>query len=287
MIGIVTVNWRGFEITSELMGQVMASEFADLRLVVVNNSFEEKEKFDANLVNDTRITVFHSEVNKGFSGGVNMGLRELMKDERITHIIIMNNDVELRPDFINRMLQQAKGNNSIYSPLIYFRDTHLIYNTGGKVHLWLGGTVNLNNHVPDYQLKKVKPDYFSGCVLFIPRQVLEKVGLFDETFGTYYEDVDFCYRAKEKGCELEMIWPVTVRHYHSYSTKGENVYKIYLINRNQIIFARKHLKPLPRTVFIVAAVVRGFLMNLKPKRFQHYWRGIQEGFSVRLEGSNL
>jgi hypothetical protein len=40
-------------------------------------------------------------------------------------------------------------------------------------------------------------------------------------------------------------------------------------------------------VFIVAAVVRGFLMNLKPKRFQHYWRGIQEGFSVRLEGSNL
>ena len=72
MIGIVTVNWRGFEITSELMGQVMASEFADLRLVVVNNSFEEKEKFVANPVNDTRITVFHSEVNKGFSGGVNM-----------------------------------------------------------------------------------------------------------------------------------------------------------------------------------------------------------------------
>lgn len=282
MIGIVTVNWRGFDITRELMEQVKASEFTDLRFIVVNNSSDEKDKFDANPVIDGRITVLHSGENKGFSGGVNLGLQELMQDERITHFIIMNNDVELRPDFITCMLQQAGRKDCIYSPLIYFRDTNLIYNTGGKVHIWLGGTVNLNNHVPDDRLKKVKPDYFSGCVLFIPREVLQKVGLFDETFGTYYEDVDFCYRAKEQGYELEMVWQVTARHYHSYATKGENVYKIYLINRNQILFARKHLKTLPCMVFITTAVVRGFITNLKPKRFKHYWRGVREGFGAKV-----
>ena len=82
----------------------------------------------------------------------------------------MNNDVELEVDFIEAMLARHCRDDRIYSPLIYLRDTKLIYNTGGKVHMWLGGTVNQNNHVPDTKIRKIKPDYFTGCILFMHRR---------------------------------------------------------------------------------------------------------------------
>lgn len=286
MIGILTVNWHGFDITNELISQVQASEYRDLHLVVVNNSLDEKDKFDQHPIEDERITVIHSPENKGFTGGINTGLKLLLPQKEVTHFIIMNNDVELRPDFLSLLLQKGQRTDRIYSPLIYFRDTNLIYNTGGQVKIWLGGTVNLNNHIPVNKLKKTKPDYFSGCVLFISREVIEKVGFLDEMFGTYYEDVDFCYRAKRLGIELEMLWDITARHFHSYSTKGENVYKIYLLNRNQILFARKHLPPLQRILFIAAAIVRGFIFNLKPKRFKFFARGVREGLALNLHTLN-
>lgn len=282
MIGIVTVNWRGYDITMELIQQVIDSQHPDLRFIVVNNSAEDVEKFNHNPINDRRIQIIHSAENKGFSGGANIGLREFMPEKSISHFLIMNNDVELKADFISRMLDRTPRKDRIYSPLILLRDTNLTYNTGGKVHIWLGGTINLNNHVPVDTIQKKSPEYFSGCVLFMHRKVLERVGLFDEVFGTYYEDVDFCYRAKKLGIDLEMVWDVTARHFHSYSTKGENSYKIFLLNRNQLLFARKHLKLFPRIIFMIAAVTRGFLFNLKPKRMKHYLRGIAEGLSTKL-----
>ena len=279
MIGIVTVNWNGYEMTRDLVEQVRHGETPDFKFIVVNNSAHETEKFEKSPVADERIRVIHSPENKGFSGGVNIGLRELLGDTSVSHFIIMNNDVKLEPDFINQMLAKAKSTDRIYSPLILLRDTELVYNTGGKVVTWLGGTINLNNHKPMNNLRKTQPDFFSGCVLFMHRKVVETVGLLDEAFGTYYEDVDFCYRAREKGIGIEMLRDVQARHFHSYSTKGDNVFKIYLINRNQILFARKHLQAIPRLVFISAAIVRGFLMNLKPKKFKPYLRGVREGLA--------
>lgn len=281
MIGIITVNWNGYDVTCDLVNQVLRSSHTDFSFVVVNNSVGEAAKFDLSPVADERVRVIHSAENKGFSGGVNIGLRELLKQADISHFIIMNNDVKLDPGFIDDMLAHATRHDRIYSPLILLRDTNLVYNTGGRVVTWLGGTVNLNNHRPVDALRKTPPHFFSGCILFMHRDVAEKVGLLDEAFGTYYEDVDFCYRAREKGIEIEMIWDVRARHFHSYATKGDNVFKIYLINRNQILFARKHLDPLPRLIFISAAIVRGFFFNLKRKKFKQYIRGIREGLAFK------
>lgn len=286
MIGIITVNWRGFDVTMDLVKHLVASDYSAFRVVVVNNSVEDNEKFAANPVHDDRVVIINSSENKGFSGGVNMGLRELLPEKSFTHFMIMNNDVALASDFLTKMFEAAKSTEKIYSPLIFFRDTDLIYNTGGKVHIWLGGTINLNNHVPADRVRKVIPDYFSGCVLFMHRSVVERTGLFDETFGTYYEDVDFCYRAQRIGISLEMVWDVFARHFHSYSTKGDNTYKIYLLNRNQVIFARKHLRCGAKLVFILAAVVRGLITNLGRKHFKPYFRGIKEGFSTTIDQTN-
>ena len=75
MIGIITVNWRGYDITCQLIQQVQDNGNQDFRFVIVNNSADDVEKFNANPVDDQRIQIIHSPENKGFSGGVNMALK--------------------------------------------------------------------------------------------------------------------------------------------------------------------------------------------------------------------
>lgn len=278
MIGIVTVNWNGYEVTDNLVTQILGNTFQDFQLIVVNNSPDEISKFDQNSkFKDERIEIIHSQKNVGYSGGLNLGIKSLLLIPEISHFLLMNNDVEIEKDFIYQLLTKGNEDNKIYAPLILNQNTELVQNTGGNIYLWLGGGINLNKNVPITKIEKKQPDFLSGCILFLRREIIEKVGLFDEDFGSYYEDVDLCFRAKAIGVEIEILWDIKARHFHSYSTKGNNKFKVYLLNRNQIIFAKKHLSPLPRIIFITAAIVRGFLANLFSNRFSIYIKGVKEG----------
>jgi GT2 family glycosyltransferase len=280
MIGIITVNWRGYEATRQLAGQLLASQYPEFRLIVVNNSPDETGRFtDDSAFSDPRVRLLHSTANTGYSGGINRGLKELLPDPRISHFLLLNNDVEVEPDFLSLLLQKGSGPRAIYGPVILLKETGLVQNTGGRIHICLGGTTNLNKNAPLSNLRRVQPDFLSGCILFMPRAVVEQVGLFDEVFGSYYEDVDFCLRAKALGVKIEILWDVVARHFHSLSTAKDDRYKIYLLNRNQLIFAKKHLPLLPRLVFIAAALVRGAAQNLLRGRLGAYLQGVKEGLA--------
>lgn len=283
MIGIVTVNWNGFAVTSSLVMLIIEHCPAPFQLVVVNNSPEEKESFDKSaLYHHPGIRVIHASKNTGYSGGLNTGIRLLLLSPEISYILLMNNDVEIEADFFRQMQAGGAQHDCIYAPLILLRDTELVQNTGGKLVTWLGGTINLNKNVPLAQIHRQQPDFLSGCVLFMHREVVETVGLFDETFGSYYEDVDYCLRAVTYGIRMEILWDLRVRHFHSHSTKGDSSYKVYLLNRNQILFARKSLSWTKRVIFIAAAILRGLLMNLSTKRIKAYFQGVKDGLSIPL-----
>lgn len=278
MIGIITVNWRGYEVTHHLIEKLLGGDYQAFKIVVVNNSPDEITKFDQDtLFQDFRIQVIHSPDNVGYAGGINIGLNKLLTYVEITHFLLVNNDIEVEKIFLEQMLAGGKDNCKIYAPLVLYQDTGLVQNTGGKIHIWLGGTVNLNKNVPIAQVVKLSPDFLSGCVLFFHRNVLDKVGIFDETYGSYYEDVDYCLRARKAGLDIEILWTVYARHFHSYSTKDDNRYKVYLLNRNQIIFAKKHLAFFPRLVFISAAILRGFIQNFIRQQALSYFQGVKDG----------
>lgn len=278
MLGIVTVNWNGYEVTSKLVRQVVEFCPAPFHLAVINNSPDEQPRFDADpLYRSPGIRLIHSSTNTGYAGGLNLGIQHLLPIEEITEFLLMNNDVELPEDFFRQLFDKGTSEDTIYAPLILLRDTDLVQNTGGKLVIWLGGTININKNVPLKNIRRQQPDFLSGCVLFLRRSVIKKIGLFDETFGSYYEDVDYCLRAASAGIRLEILWDVPVRHFHSHSTKGNSSYKIYLLNRNQILFARKSLPGIKRELFITAAIFRGFAQNLLSRNLDPFFRGVKEG----------
>ncbi len=136
----------------------------------------------------------NSKNNHGYAGGVNQGIKRAFKDKKDL-IIIANPDISLK---------NLKGKN-LFEAGKYFdlwglamrQDGKIYY--GGEIDQWRmsGGLISKK---PKKRFNKV--DFVSGSLMFIKRKVVDKVGIFDESYFMYYEDVDYCYRARLRGFKV-------------------------------------------------------------------------------------
>lgn len=119
--------------------------------------------------------------------------------------------------------------------------------------------------------------------MFIRRNVFERIGLFDEQFFLYLEDMDFCLRAQKAGFSLFFVPQARVWHKGSASTANNNGMRKYHFVKSTVGFARKHtsLALIPPAFvfwmlvflrFIIADLARGNLAVVRS-----YWSGLIDG----------
>jgi len=134
--------------------------------------------------------------NRGFAAGANIGIRQAL-EENFEAVMLLNPDTVITDGFIDKLLI---SNADVIAPVIRFkRQGKWIFDCGGKVGWW-GRTRHLERN-PSTTLRTGNEtiDYVSGCCMLIKKRVLEKIGMLDERFFLYFEDVDFCLRAKKAG----------------------------------------------------------------------------------------
>lgn len=273
-IGVVTVNYRSLKYTFEF-AEAIGKTLDNHLLVIVNNSPEDADKLKK--LESKNIVIINTKKNVGYSGGLNLGMKHILQETKIEWLLIGNNDVIITKGFVEK-LPDLTDQNTIYSPVIMNVNDDIVQNTGGKVGILYGGTINVNKGKHIKKVKKVQPDFLSGCFLYFHKSVLEKVGFFDEEYESYFEDVDFSMRARKKGVKLEIVWDWILRHYHSMSTKHNSGEKDYLIARNAIYFAKKDLTGLKKYIFIFSAIIIGFFWVLpRPKNLPFYFKGVMKG----------
>lgn len=166
------------------------------------------------------VVVDNNKKNLGFAGGMNLGLKYALKNGA-AEVILLNQDTVVPPDLVGKLVNNGAD---IVSPVLYFkRDGQDIYDFGGKINWWTGRTSHLESFQkasscqskgrPYKDSPKGPVDYVSGCCLLIKKEVFEKIGLFDERFFLYYEDVDFCLRARKAGFEIGVETSTVVYHH--------------------------------------------------------------------------
>lgn len=274
-IGIVITNWNSLKYTLGFIKDFKRLRPQGSTLVIVNNSPEDNTRL---LKEKSKIiTIINTDKNLGYAGGLNQGILYLKDKTEVDWFMLMNNDVKLTKEFFADLLK-LENQNTIYSPVIINVEDDIVQNTGGKLVLYYGGTLNLNKGNQFQEMVKAEPDFLSGCCLFMNRKVIEKVGELDEFYESYYEDVEYSFRARKKGIKLEVLWDTPLRHYHSMSTKNISGYKDFLITRNSLWFARKDLIFPRKYIFIFFAVVIGFFWVLpRPKNLPFYFKGVIKG----------
>lgn len=253
-VGVIILNFRVKEETLNCLKSVKASSYESLQVFVIdNNSGDNLEK---ELPDD--VIFIQSNKNLGYTGGNNLGIKRAL-DLGVDSVFIINPDLILLKDTITNLVDGLNLGADIVGPKIYFPRSKKIWYAGGEFDkLNILGKHRGVDEIDKGQFNETEEtDFVTGAAILIKKKVFDTIGLFDERFFLYYEDSDFCFRAKKAGFKIMYIPRALAYHENARSTGLGSPLQDYYITRNRLLFAFKHL-PF-RTKF---ALIRETLRNL-------------------------
>lgn len=195
------------------------------------------------------VTLLRLEKNIGFAGAVNAGISALRTHAQIDMFWILNPDCQVHPDAAaayRECAQAADRFGLMGSRLIYMESPYSIQSDGGAVNEWTGLCRNLNQgghpdavHLPDASAR----DFVSGSNVIASREFIETVGLMNEDYFIYYEEVDWAARRGD----LPILWCEKALVYHHGGTiigtgsvdRAPTAFANYFNFRNRIWFMKK------------------------------------------------
>ncbi len=202
IITAIVLNYKNYIETKKcilsLKKQILPKS-TELQILIIDNGSRDDhtEKLQKEF---PQYQYIYNKENCGFAGGVNQGIK--LNFELSEYFLLVNNDASLEPNCLNLMLETSKE-KAVVGPAIYFKNKPNIIWQGGGFFLKL--KMNINILGKNKKLHSPLPqevDFLSGCVLLIPKNIINLVGYFDERFFFYGEDLDFCLRAKKKGVQI-------------------------------------------------------------------------------------
>jgi len=249
-IAIILVNWNQYELTKACIISIKNCNYIHYSIILVDNFSHDgsgvrlKKKFPD-------VIFIKNNENKGFTGANNQALSYVLK-QRYDYAMLLNNDTEVHPSFINSLLETFNKDESIgaVQPLILFwRKRELVWNYGGKFNKRSGRIITLNRGLNRSLIKESKyTEWISGCCFMIKTELVKKVGLLDDFFFVYYEDADWSIRIKKAGYKLGLDSNSIVFHHEGASWKNKmknkegivSPFTHYLNIRNHIYLIIKH-----------------------------------------------
>lgn len=286
-IAVILVNFNGKKYNKTCIESILNSTVREkITIVVVDNastdgSLEELRQYEAE---NPQLHLIQLDDNYGFSKGNNEGIRWAM-EQGCDYFLLLNNDTEILPDAIEKLLVYQKENGGIVVPKILYADSpDVIWFAGGKFTKIIKKPVQIGLNQKDigqYDRNRVC-DFANGCCMLLDRQVIQTLGYLDERFFLYYEDTEYSFRAGRRGIVIWYCADAVIYHKVNGSTKGnERPASVYYITRNWLVCNRTYLKS-RFPVFLVyfmcnrAAWALIWLIQGKPEMIRAELRGISD-----------
>jgi len=230
-IAIITVVYNNYQVLKDFLASLKKQQTDNFHLFIADAS-STKQQIDTD---DIPITVIHTE-NKGYAHGVNIGLKSAAA-KGYTNYCVINDDVFFNENFtglLNQTFQEHPqtifGGKIYYAPGYEYHKTHYREDQKGKVIWYAGGEVDWDHAVTRHigvdavdnetYVKPLETGFITGCFMCFDQQVLDKVGLWDKKYFLYYEDADYCERAKKMHIKLLYEPAIHIWHKNAQSTDG-------------------------------------------------------------------
>lgn len=203
---------------ASILGQVDSTN-----VTIVNNNAEL-----LHLKNKEHLHIINTQENKGYAGGMNTGIKHALQSS-FDYLLLITNDMTFENDFIAKLKKHVEESKADIGGFIVLNE---------KGNVWFdGGEIDTNRYSAGHL--KNKTDYISGCCMLIKKDVFNEIGMFDENFFMYYEDADFCIRARRAGFHINIDTALTAYHNTAHSPQATKNMQYYLA-RNHLYFLKKH-----------------------------------------------
>lgn len=286
-VAIVVLNYNGLANTLECLKSLRKLEpgHHQIELIVVDNASTDGSAQAFCELQD--IYLLTNQKNLGYTGGNNAGIKYALK-RGANYLLILNNDT-LVDKFLIKNLLAAAIDGDIICPKIYFAPGFEFHKgrykkeESGKVIWYAGGKIDWDNiigiHLGVDQVDKGQfnrrhqIDLATGACMMVKSEVFEKIGLFDEKYFLYLEDMDFCTRAKAAGARIIFEPQAIIWHKNAGSTGGSgSALQDYYITRNRLLFALKYA-PVRTKLAVLRQVLRQIGKPVKKKALIDFLTG--------------
>lgn len=221
LVSIIIVTLSARDFLEGCLRSIKESSYQNFEIVYVDNASKDgslglvQEKFP-------EVKIVRNRKNLGFAGGNNAGI-EFAGGEII---FLLNDDTIIHPELIEILVKELASSPEIgiVGPKIYFMPEDVILNrsgmrsladardkiwfAGGQIDWARGQTSHMGKGLTDNELaddKKREVDFITGCALMIKRELIDKIGLLDRKFFAFYEDADWCQKAKKAGYRVVYV----------------------------------------------------------------------------------
>lgn len=240
---IVALTWNRSDLIEECLTSLrkVKSKHKICVIVVDNHSIDDtvriiKQKFP-------EVILIRNKKNLGWSGGNNKGIAFALK-KHADYILLLNNDITIDKQCIDNLVKVMESDTTlgIVGPKIFRSGTNprIISNAGNFFTKDFFGYSRGGGRIDNGKYNSVvKVDFVAG-VAFAKAAVFEKVGFFDERYFLYFEDVDFCMRAKKMGYSFAFVPDAFEFHRESATIGLNSPTHIYYNTRNHLLFVQEH-----------------------------------------------
>jgi len=196
----------------------------------------------------SNVTLLNNPENSGYAGGNNYGLRWAMENLQPTYFWVVNNDTYVDSDAFSPLLDALRQDDRQFvGSLVLSADTgRLECYGGGKLYPILGKARLLGK---DQSIEAMQqglphsPDYLMGCSLAFSAALTKEIGLMDEKYFMYFEEVDWQYRARDFGVSIKVVPASRLYHYGSLSLGSRSAFYHYYRNRAATRFNKRFYGP--------------------------------------------
>jgi len=233
---VIILNWNGAPDTVQCVKQVQSLHDASSACLVVDNGSTDDSVAHIRSAHPD-VPLLETGENLGFAGGCNAGIRVAM-DADAEFVWLLNNDAFPMPGALSALVEVADSDPSVGavgSVLRYMRDPEQVQTWGGGWHRpWLGAGINWRRPVPGALVT-----YLVGASLLLRTASLADIGLLDDGFFMYREDVDLCVRLRQDGWAVAVAPDSTVFHAVGGSSTGA-VQRDSWVAESAVRYYRKH-----------------------------------------------
>jgi GT2 family glycosyltransferase len=225
-LSIIIVSYNTKKLTLECIKSIFVNK-DDLNLEVIvvdNNSKDGSFQALKQLEKDKKIILIKNKKNLGFSKANNQGI----KKSKGKHVLLLNSDTLVKDSALKKMYDFAEENNDagvVGSRLLNddgsVQESCLHFPTikNAIKEYWLGKEGLFEKYAPDTDTP-VKVDAVVGASFLITQKALNSVGLLNEKYFFYFEDIDYCRSIKQRGLSVYYLPSAEIVHYHGASGKS-------------------------------------------------------------------
>jgi len=195
------------------------------------------------------VRIYRARDNLGYAGGINVCIGQLTLTEKWSALWVLNPDTEPDPNALTALIKRTReGEYGIVSSRLVFKSTGRVQSYGGHWRPLMARGLNIGQNasldvVPDFDAIELSMNYVSGASLFATREYVESVGLMDERYFLYCEEVDWCFRRGHR--RLGYAHDAIVYHAHGTTTgssadpKERSSISVYLNERNKLLLTKR------------------------------------------------